>query len=299
MTMRNKHVFFSVCAAAGVLAAALALGGCAFLNAALKKPAAREPVLSIESVEITGISFSGLDLLCRVNVENPNSFDIPFPEVDWALFINSNAFINGVIENGEPLKSHGATIVNIPVTLTYAGVYETFQSLRNSDEADFRIIAGLKFNLPVLGELVLNLEHSGKLPMLKAPSLSFKGISVKSSTLLPPKVEFELDWEVENNNNFAMTLKELSYSFKVNNAEWGAGRVPNAPVFAPKSKTLVPVVISINGGSVATTILGIITRGSDIAYGCGGNLSISGALPGLPLPDFNLPFNYSGTTGLK
>jgi LEA14-like dessication related protein len=294
--MKKRQGLFSVCAAAGVLAAVLVLSGCALLGS-MAQESTREPALSIDSVEITGINFTGLDLLCRVKVENPNGFDIPFPEVGWEFFVNANSFVKGIIENGEPIKSRGSTIVNVPVTVTYAGLYETFQTLKNSDDADYRIAAGLKFQLPVLGERVLHLEHSGKLPMLKTPSLAFKGISIKGISLT--KIDFQLDWEVENNNNFAMTLKDLSYNFKVNNAEWTVGRVPNAPVLPPKAKTLVPVVISLNGGSVATTILGIITRGSDVTYDCGGNISISGDLPGLPLPDFNLPFNYSGTTRLK
>jgi LEA14-like dessication related protein len=300
--MKKSHGFLSVCTATCILAAASVLAGCTGLDALLQATT-REPVVSLKSTEITGIDFTGLELLARVNVENPNGFDIPFPEVGWELFVNSNAFVKGVIENGEAIKSRGATIVNVPVKLTYEGLYNTFQSLKNSDDADFRIAAGLKFDLPILGTRILNLEHTGKLPILKAPSIGFKGISVKSTNLNPlagpVKADLQLDWEVENNNTFAMTLKELGYNFKVNNAEWGSGRVPDAPVLAPKSKTLVPVVLSVNGTSLVTGITRIIAGGGNISYTSDGNIRLSGDLPGLPLPDFDKPFNFSGTTKLK
>ena len=50
--------------------AALVFSNCQSLNAIFK-----EPVVSLRSVELTGISFTGAELLCKVNVENPNNFN--------------------------------------------------------------------------------------------------------------------------------------------------------------------------------------------------------------------------------
>ncbi|GHV36112.1 hypothetical protein AGMMS49546_00810 [Spirochaetia bacterium] len=414
--MKKRSALLSVFAALCIAAFALVLSACQSL-----RDMVREPALSVHSVELTNITFTGVELLCRVNVENPNSFDIPFPEVDWEFFVNANPFIHGIVKNDNTIKSRGTTVVDVPLSVTYAGLYNTFKSLKDTRTAEYRIALGAKFTLPVLGDKVWNFEHSGtipllqmpkisspsfkidkldftgaeilcsvnienpndfplpfpdlsydfsvnknslikssvehagplaaaavspvnirlrvvyadlyrafqslrnsgevpsllalsaafpipafedekslteipgNLPLLKAPSLSFKGISVKNISL--SKLEFEVDWEVENNNNFALNVKDLSYDLRVNNSQWGSGRVLNTPVIAANKKTTIPLTVSFSALSMVRDLTEIITRGTDTAYALGGNLNLAGSLPGLT--DFNMPFNFNGNTKLK
>jgi LEA14-like dessication related protein len=412
----TRLALLSAFAAVGIAAFALAFSACQSL-----RDMVRDPAISIHSVELTNITFNGVELLCRVNVENPNAFDIPFPEIGWELFVNSNSFIQGVVKNDNLIKSRKTTVIDVPLSVSYAGLYGTFQSLKNTRDAAYRIAIGAKFAIPVLGDRVFNFEHSGSLPLLqmpkisspsfkiakldftgadilcsvnienpnvfplpfpdlnydysvnknslvkssvdhagplaagavspvnirlrvvyadlyrafqslrnsgeapcllalstvfpvpafgnekslteipgtlpllKAPSLSFKGISVKNISLA--KLDFEVNWEIENDNNFDLNLKNLSYDLRVNNSRWGEGKVPGAPVIAAHKTTVIPLAVSLNALSVIGELTDIISRGADAAYICGGNLSLSGGLPGLE--DFNAPFNFSGNTKLK
>ena len=94
-----------VCRGAVLLAAlvpVLTLAVCESLRSALK-----EPALSLDSVEMTGIDFDGVDLLCKINVDNPNAFDIPFPEMVKDLtriaMLNAPMWTELFIENGTAL----------------------------------------------------------------------------------------------------------------------------------------------------------------------------------------------------
>jgi LEA14-like dessication related protein len=138
-------------------------------------------------------------------------------------------------------------------------------------------------------------ELPGVLPLLKVPALSFKGISVKNMSL--SKLDFEINWEVENNNSFAMSIKDLSYNLAVNNSQWAAGKVPGAPIAGPNRKTQIPAVVSINSLAMVRSLTEIITKGGDVSYVCGGNISLGGGLPGLG--DFTMPFDFNGTTRLR
>jgi LEA14-like dessication related protein len=408
-----------VCKKAGMVGAAVCilfvLTTCSTLMSAI-----REPVVSLQSVELAKITFTGVDILCKVKVENPNPIDIPFPEVSWNLFINTNAFINGVIKNDKPLKSRGATVVDVVVGLEYLGVINTFKSLKGSKQADYKIALAAKFNIPIIGERtwrfehegdvpipqlprftmpsmkidkldftkaevlvtfnvenpnsfelpalklnydyqvsrnsfitssvettgalaaaavtpvvirlgvnyanlyqsfqslrnsaeapslfalagavaipaladdVLNLDIPGSLPLLKVPSLSYKGIKVTNLSLT--RVDFELGWEIENNNNFAMSIKDFNFNFAVNNSSWANGKVPGAPQIAAGRKTTIPLAFSISTLSMVVDITDIITRGTEVAYVCNGNINLGAALPGLD--DFALPYNYTGRTKL-
>ena len=281
----KKAVFTAV-----ALLAVFGLTTCSTLSSIVKNP-----VFSLHSMEITKITFTGTELLCKVNVENPNGIEIPFPEIDWEFFINSNSFISGTIKNNQNIKARATTVVDVPISLKYLEIFNTFVSLMNSKQADYKIALAAKFNLPVLGEKILPLEHEGSFPVLHTPSISFKGISLKNLSLT--RIDFELSWEVENKNSFAMLMKDLSFNFAVNNATWASGKVPSAPKIEADKKTVIPLTFSINSLSMIKDITEIVTRGTSIAYNCGGGINLGMDFPGLD--DFQAPFNFSGNTKLS
>ena len=272
-----------------VILAALSLTTCQTLSSVF-----REPVLSLHSVELANINFTSVTVLCKVNVENPNAITVPFPDIDWEFYINANSFIRGKIDAGQSIRARSTTVVDVPVSIDYPGIYNTFSSLKNSNQADYKIALAFKFALPIIGDKVWNFEHEGNFPLPKVPSISFKGISLKNLSLT--KIDFDIVWEIENNNIFAMSVKDLSYNLTVNNTRWTDGRVNNSPQIAAGRKTEIPLTISINALSMVRDITEIITRGTNVAYQCGGNVSLGADLPGL---DFNTPFNFSGSTRLR
>jgi LEA14-like dessication related protein len=275
---------------AAALSLMVTLGTCQTLDMVFK-----EPQFSLHSIDLTSISFTGLDLLCKVNVENPNLIDIPFPEIDWELFVNTNSFIKGIIKNKSAIKSRKTTVVDIPLQITYADLAKAVKSLQDAKEVDYALSLGAKFALPIRGEKVFNLEHAGKFPVLKVPTVKFMGINVKNVSVR--RLDFELNWEVENRNGFAMEVKELMYNFAVNKSQWAAGKVPGTPRIPPDTKVLVPLTFSINALSMVKDITAIIANGTDITYTCGGKLSLGGGMP--LLGDIRMPFNFSGTTRLQ
>ena len=254
----------------------------------------REPLLSLHSTELADISFTGATVLCRVNVENPNSFDIPFPEIDWEFYINANSFVNGKIKTDQSIRARRTTVVDVPVSFGYLDVYNTFSLLRGSNQADYKVALAVKFALPFLDNKVWNFEHEGTFPLLKAPSISFAGISVKNLSMTG--VDFEVAWEIENNNSFAMNVNDLSYDLRVNNTQWASATASGTPQIGANRKTRIPLTFSINTLSMVRDITDIITRGTTVSYECNGNLSLGADLPGLA--DFNSPFNFSGNTRL-
>ena len=381
----------------------------------------RDPVVSLDSVNLTTISIHGADLLCKIRVKNPNPIDIPFPQIDWKFFINTNEFIKGTIQNNNSLKANRSTVVDVPLSLKYVEVFNSVKSLVGSKEAGYRVELAARFNLPIIGSKVWNFAHEGvfpvlqlpklsrpsfkvdkldftkaelvfsidvenpnqfplpmpkmeydykvnnnsfikssvvagtalaaaavtpvlvrlsvnyldlfrtfqslrsmnevpsilsmksdfnipafpnnpaiadqavSLPLLKAPVLSFGGIRVKNISLT--NIDFELNWEVENANNFAMNVKDFVFNFAANNSTWASGKVPGSPQIAANRKTSIPLTFSINNVSMVRDITALITQGRNINYVCGGNVNLGAALPGLD--DFKTPFNFTGTSKLS
>ena len=288
-----KEIIYHICKKIVIAGAALfaifSLSTCQSLNSVL-----REPRVSFQSAAITNLNFTGAQLLCKVRVENPNAFDIPFPETGWQLFINNNSFINGTVRNNQRIGARKSTIVNVPVDLKYFDIFNTFNSLRGSQTANYKIALALKFAIPVLGDKVFNLERSGEFPVLHLPIIRFVNLRVKNMSLT--NLEVEVNWEVENTNNFAMTVKELGYNLRVNNSNWSNARVSNTPQIAANRKTTVPVTFSTNVLSMVSSITEIVTRGTTVNYALNGNFNLGPALQGLA--DINMPFDFSGSTRL-
>ena len=254
----------------------------------------KEPNVSLNSVDITGINLSGVDMLVHIDVENPNGITIPLPKLDWELFINEASFLKGAVNNDKSLTAHQTVTLDLPLGVGYEGLLNSVTSIVDSNEAAYEIALAITFNIPVLGEKVYHLNHSGVLPVIRKPDVSFKGIAKKS---LGTTMEFNLTWEVENKNNFDFALGEFNYDFSVNNSRWARGQVENPPVIKAGTKTAIPLTVSVSAASIVRELVLIINRGSAVTYDCTGNMQLQGNLPGLD--KFDLPLNLSGSTQIR
>jgi len=252
------------------------------------------PVLSLHSVEIININFKDAQMLCKVNVKNPNRFDIPFPEVGWELFVNTNSFIKGVIKNNEYIKANKTTIVEIPFSVEYSELFSAFTSLIESKNFNYKVALDAKFSFKDYVNKTFHLEHDGNIPIPKIPSVSFRSFVVKDMSLT--KIDFEVSLEIENKNSFIMNVNNLSYNFVINNSQWSSGGLQNTRLNAD-GKTVIPILFSVNSLNMVKDITLLITRGTDISYIFTGDLSLGADLPGLK--DLGTSYNIKGTTKLR
>jgi len=254
-----------------------------------------EPSVSFESVSVTGINFNGVDMKARINVQNGNSFSIPFPEINWNLFVANSSFLSGVIKNNTKIAANGSTSVELPFTVSYEGLFKTAANLINADEAAYRIDLAARFPVPVLDSKTFNVSFSGSLPMIKPPSLSFSGVTFNSLTLT--KVEFVLSWLVDNKNAFAFNLDKLDYGFSVNGVSWTQGSATRISI-PPRRAAQVPVTVNISSLSMIKEIAALAAGGKTADYVCRGEAVF------IPqgfenISPLRLPFSYSGTTNLR
>ena len=174
----------------------------------------QEPRVSLASVDFGGINFQGVDLICRLNMENPNAFEIPFPEIDWELYINSASFVKGKLDNGTQLRSHGTTTVDVPLNLSYATLFDAFSSLWNTREAAYKLAFGIKFPVPLLENKTYQLDHSGNIPLLQIPKIHPGSFRISKVDFTG--VEIEYGFAVENPNSFAIPFPNVDWEYAVN-----------------------------------------------------------------------------------
>jgi LEA14-like dessication related protein len=227
-------------------------------------------------------------------VENPNSFNLPSPKLAYDYLVNKNSFIKSSIASTTPLAAGAVTAIPIKISVNYMELFQKFASLRSLGEAPSLLSLKSDFSIPAFAGESFQTETGGSLPILKVPSIGFKGISVKNVSL--SKIDFDIGWEVENNNSFAMNVKDLSYNLAVNKSQWASGKA-GTPQLPAGRKTDIPLTFSISSLSMVKDITEIIAKGTDVSYVCGGNINLGAALPALN--DFGQTFDFKGTTKLR
>jgi LEA14-like dessication related protein len=273
-----------------IAAAALAFTTCSTLSNIVS-----EPQVAFDKVSLKKISFDGVDLVAHLNVANSNSFTIPFPRIDWNLFVADSAFVNGVISNDTKLAANSTTPVEVPFNVPYKGLYETITNLLDADEAPYKLATDVTFDIPVIGQKTLSHDFTGSLPMLKAPDVSFGGVKVNSLSLT--KAELTASWAIENKNAFPISLDNLAYNLAINGTQWASGSAPQKLSMAARKTTQIPVTVSVSAVSLVTQIAALVAAGKQVNFTSGGEASLRPDFEGVDA--FNLPFDLKGLTSLK
>ncbi|MCL2374251.1 MAG: LEA type 2 family protein [Treponema sp.] len=173
-----------------------------------------EPSVSLNSVNIAGINFSGVDLIVNVDVQNPNAFSIPMPNIDWELFVNEASFLQGNLPSSQSIRRRQTVTLAFPVSFTFDGLYRSFASLVELREAAYDIALGVSFPLPLLADRVFSLDFSGVLPLPQFPALSFGQMRITQIDFAG--IELAWDVNVENTNMFPIPFPNLDWDYEVN-----------------------------------------------------------------------------------
>ena len=244
-----------------------------------------EPVVSLYSVELAGITFNGAELLCKVQIENPNGFDIPFPEIGWELFLNANSLVKGTIKNNQRIRARNTTFVEVPVKIDYLESFNAVTSLKGRNAANYKVALAVKFPIPVIGDRVWNLEHEGSIPLpqlprLNAPSISFERVDLTRTTVI-----FSVN--VQNPNPFELPPPKINFDFQVNRTSVVNSSTTTAGALAPNSTTPVSMRFTVNQADLVRVLAANLLAAGSIAC----NLTVA--------VDFGIPAFGSETVSLQ
>jgi len=282
----------SILTTAALIIVVVALGTCESLPAT---GVITDPAISFESVSLKGLNFTGADMLAKIKIQNDNPIAIPFPEINWNLFVAETSFLKGIVPEGTKIAARGSTIAEIPFSVPYEGLYKTVTKLLSVDEAPYRIDLDTRFPIPLLDSKTFKTSFNGSLPVPKMPTLSFSGIKFNSISL--SKVEFVMTWLIDNKNAFALNLNKLNYNFAVNGAPWASGAAENKS-FPAKGSTQLPITVNVSSVSMIQEIVALAVGRKEVDYTCNGDISLSPQ--GFEnFAALTLPFTHSGKTTIR
>ena len=244
------------------------------------------PVVTFNSVDIAGIGINGVDLIARIDVENPNAFNIPFPEVNWHVFINDNSFVRGIINEGTNLRGRRTVTVELPISVSYSGLFNSFVSLLGSSEAGYKIALDMRFPLPVISDLTYNLEFGGTIPLFQIPKIS-------SPSFRTGRIDFngiEQNWAVniENPNVFPIPVPEYNWQYEVGDTPVISGRISQDSEIGALSQSAVNFNVNMRYADLIS-LLGSLGNASELLSMMKMNTALPFDLPDSTLGDFEFP----------
>lgn len=188
-----------------VLAFAL-LAGCATQLDAMK------PTASVSKTTVQNISFDSVTLGVLVDVMNPNHFNIPTGKLDLNLLVDGKQIAQAMSEESVSLTGKESTQMMVPVKVPYSSLFDLVQSARDGNEFLFDVAGSLAVPMPLIGDISLPLNYSGKAPIPQLPKISISNLSLQDVSLSRLKADLVLN--VENNNKFPLDLGALKMDLK-------------------------------------------------------------------------------------
>jgi LEA14-like dessication related protein len=208
------------------------------------KPAFQEPVISFHSASIPDITIYNAQILCKIQVKNPNSYEIPFPQTGWELFINGKSYKNGDVKVDGNIKTRSTIFIDVPVKVEYLDFFKTFKPLIGSKQAGYKITLTVKYSSNDFGEKVWNFDNSGDLPLPQLPLISVPVMVMDN--VGNSKTEILVTVNVENPNVFEIPSPKFSYDYQLSKKSFIWGIAENKAPLAPNSVTPVQFRLIVN-----------------------------------------------------
>jgi LEA14-like dessication related protein len=248
------------------------------------------PKVAFSDVHCTGLSFEAVDLAVDVTIENPNPVPINLAGFDYDLKINDTSFLKGQQDNRSAIAAKGKSTLQIPVTLNYQDLYDTFKTLKQADNTAYQFAGGISFDLPVIGPTRIPFSKQGEFPTVKIPDINVNGLRVKKLSLAGAEIELELG--IKNPNPFVLLLNRVDYELTMNDNPWIGGIGQKQAQIGEKNEATIDLGMSLNLEQIGTTVYQALAKKKPLNYHLRGNLNFGTSLP--LLKQATIPLDRSG-----
>lgn len=237
------------------------------------------------------LSFDGVTMMFRFDVENPNRVDLTASGYSYAFSLAENRFLEGSSTDGIALRNRSTSQVEIPVTLNFAQVSRAVGAVFSQDSLAYAIASTFTFDLPVLGLQEVPVQVSGFLPIPKMPTISLENIALGSLSLSGAEVRVRMKFD--NPNPFGLSFSDINYRLAVDGENWVSTALGQQIRMGAKSATEIVIPVRLNFAEVGTSVYRLMTGRNPFNYTVSGDGSLQVDLPYFD-QNVRLPFNVNG-----
>ncbi len=141
------------------------LGGCSFFRETIGL-GAQKPKVQLSQVEVTKASFTSLDLMVTLRVDNPNDFALNFSKLKYKMVAGDLALAAGTFAERVSVPAVGHALIKLPLTVDSNNAIKLAQQLLTKADEVFAVMtATADFETP-LGQIEVNFEDKHELKKL-------------------------------------------------------------------------------------------------------------------------------------
>jgi len=284
--MKRQIGYFikKVTAAVLLLFVMLFLSTCDIL-ADLLKDAAKEPTVSFRDAKLNNINFNGVEFLCAVNIENPNSFVIPFPDTNWVIFLNDISLVSFTTGKAgyqsNVIKANDSVDIDFTVSFGFLDILNLIKSFEGRETAAYKIELEILIHVSQLNTTIpFKTELEGEIPLLKFPRLSAQIPPSFDLDVSLSGIELITSFSFENPNGFPLPKPDINFDYRINQNSV-AGGVMDSGELAPSKTTTINNTVRIDPARVGHALLTSMILGAKVnnafSFSCDFHLPISGA----------------------
>lgn len=127
----------------------------------------RLPKISLASVKIDQVSLSGASLVCRLQMDNPNNFDVLLKQLDYAFKLGDSRIASANVTPDKFLGRKGQSQFDLRLNLSFADIgYAGYQLLKGTG-SKYQFDGKMLVDSPTLGEHLVPFNASGKVPFIR------------------------------------------------------------------------------------------------------------------------------------
>jgi len=255
----------------------------------------KEPDVRFTNMSIQNINFDGVTLLFDFAVTNPNRMNVSADSYNYEFFINGESFIAGSQTERLEIGRESTSTVQVPVSMTFTGVYESFRSVMRQDSISYRMDTDVSFSLPVIGSRTVPVQAEGVLPLPKVPRIEFGGFDMKRMSF--SGAEAEVTFRVSNPNAFAIVLAGADYALRVNGRNWLDTSLGESIRVSGSETRNITIPIQLSASQMGSALMEMMGGKKEFDYQLSGAARVSAELEGFN-DEQTIPFDLEGIFNL-
>jgi len=241
------------------------------------------PKLHFQKLELKHIDFSTIDVDFLFTLENPNPLSVKLDTFGYALGLEGVEVVRGNNNDGLQLKSYGESQLAIPVSLTFARIFELVKAVKGKDDLGFLVNGELGFNTP-LGVARVPFKEEGRFPVVHTPDISLEGMRVGKVDLLKHKASLAIDIGLANpDGGAAVSLAGFDYGVDLGGTRVAAGVRDDLPAVSGGAKQTVELPIDVDLLKLGSSLVQSITKKKAIDVKLAGVVQVGTPFGKIPL----------------
>lgn len=266
-----------------IAALILSMSSCAVLKELGIDVNQYRPRVQFSGLKMRGIDWNKVDLDFNFRIDNPNPLNVKMDAFSWALDLAGTRALDGNNNSGIALKANGSSTFTLPVSLTFARIFQLAGALNGKDQVPFRLAGDFGFQTPV-GMVRVPYSKQGEVPVLHKPKISLAGVRKGKVNLLGGNATMFIDLNVANSGGgSAMNFSGFNYAVKIAGRSAVSGIVNNLANVGGGAVQKVSLPVNLNLAALGMSVVQALSGGGRLPIALDAQMKVSTPFGTLPL----------------